>query len=108
MRTTYLCTLRAHPVWVQHKVCKLLGPVAHIQAPVFAFGILVLEVLQLFHHSDVADKLLNNLKDSGFRKKAMKLSSFDSCTPMQQGKSAGRVLQQRLLKALAESLECTF
>ena len=78
VKTTYLCTLGAHSVWVKHKVCKLLGPVAHIQAPVFAFGILVLEVLQLFHNTNVADELLDNLRDSS--------------SQMQQGQSPGQVL----------------
>lgn len=61
----YLGTLRADSVRVQHKVCQLLSPVAHIQAPILALGILILEALQLLHNSNVADKLLNNLKESG-------------------------------------------
>lgn len=60
----YLGTLRADSVRVQHKVCKLLGPVAHIQAPIFALGILILKILQFLHDSNVADKLLDNLTES--------------------------------------------
>lgn len=61
----YLGTLRADSVRVQHKVCELLGPVAHIQTPIFALGVLILETLQLLHNSNVADKLLNDLTESG-------------------------------------------
>ena len=61
----YLGTLRADSVRVQHEVCQLLSPVAHIQAPIFALSILVLKVLQLLHYSNVADKLLDDLTKKG-------------------------------------------
>ena len=61
----YLSTLRADSVRVQDKICQLFSPIAHIQAPIFAPGILILEVLQLLYNPNIAHKLLDHLANTG-------------------------------------------
>ena len=57
----HLVALHAHALGVSDQRGQLLGPVAHVEAPVLAVLVLVREVLQAREHAHVAAQLVHHL-----------------------------------------------